>query len=137
MFILGDLGVDGVPPRDRDERWIDLDADAARAVLLCRDDGNAAIARSQVVNDVGGADTGQLQHGIRNRMTRGGEVHIGRSHRPLRECHGADGGENRQEPHGTKLAICPAFVESRRVRTWSNNSTARSKSDRWMMPVCP
>ena len=66
---VGDLRVVGVSPRQLDQPRVDVDADAGRAVLLSRNDRDAAIARAEIVDDVVLGDAGELEHRIRYRMT--------------------------------------------------------------------
>ena len=75
----------GGAPRQLDQLRIDLDADAARAVFLRRDDRDAAIARAEVVDDVAGADAGELQHRIGDVVARRSEMNVGRAGRLLNQ----------------------------------------------------
>jgi hypothetical protein len=59
---IGDAGLRGVLDRFPDEPWLDLDADAARAVFLCGGDRDAAVARPEVVDDIGGGHVRHLEH---------------------------------------------------------------------------
>ncbi len=57
---VGDAGIARVLPGPCDECGIDLDADATCAVFLGGDDRDAAVARPEVVDDIGGADGREL-----------------------------------------------------------------------------
>ena len=59
-----------------DQVWIDLDPDAPRAVLLRRDDRDAPVAGSQIVNDIVGGDRRQPQHRIRDVVARRREMDV-------------------------------------------------------------
>ena len=72
-----------ISPRELDEPRIDLDADAGRAVLLRRNDRNAAVARPEVVNDVVWRDAGELQHRVGDVVTRRREVDVRRPGGPV------------------------------------------------------
>ena len=77
------------------ELRLNLDADAAGAVFLRREDQNTAVARSQVVDQVGRGDLRQPQHRIRDRLRRAGEENVRRPNRLLR-ADARDGTDNDQ-----------------------------------------
>ncbi len=59
---VGDAGAGGVLTGFADALGVEIDADAARAVLLGGGDHDAPVAAAEIVDDVGGADLRGLQH---------------------------------------------------------------------------
>ena len=78
---IADAGLRQVVVRFPDANGIDLDADSARAVLCGGANRDAAVARPQVVDDVGRRDARQLEHRLHDTVGRGHELHIGRLQR--------------------------------------------------------
>ena len=74
---VGDFRLVGDPPGALDQLRIDLDPDAARAVLLRGDDRNAPVAGAQIVNDILGGHRRKLQHRIRDVVAGRREMDVG------------------------------------------------------------
>jgi hypothetical protein len=83
--------------RDLDQRGIELDPDAASAVLLRRADQNPSIAGAEVVDDVLGVHAGELQHGVDDRRRRRRETDVKRPGRRLLRVDVDAAGWSRQE----------------------------------------
>jgi hypothetical protein len=68
---VGDAGRPGVGTRLLDQAWVDLQAHAAGAIDARRGDGDAAVARAEIVHDVVGGDAGEGEHPVHDVVRRG------------------------------------------------------------------
>src|SRR4051812_48442271 len=140
---VGDSCVARVFARDLHQLAVELDAKPARTVLASGGDDDAAVARTEIHDQIVRARAGECEHALHHFIGRGDERHAPR--RVLREGRYGDGEEQEKAQHEEnssqkKARPEPGLVDGASLISWLRRSSpclwTRTSCRSWTWSTC-